>query len=173
MSFLTFCRKPLQLFGTPLKGMPRAKLRDVFKKGGLRATREEDQYWIDMYDPNGVLEGATVFQAGYVMATGRFAFARYTFPDTMDRRAANGLLRMMQVKYGQPTAQEGELHLGRMVVEWNLRGGMVIRLFSDWPVTTSYLVFEDPTARAAMRSEMAQEDLRRDRRRARMHNDVF
>ncbi len=92
--------RPLELFGVTLKGAARDQLRQVFKQNGLRATREENGYWVDTYDAHGVLEGASDFQAGYIVASGKFAFAQYTFASFMDTQLVAKVIKMVATKYG-------------------------------------------------------------------------
>ncbi len=54
-------------------------MRTVLAGTAEKPIREEDQYWIDKYNANGVLEGATDLNFTY-SSNGKFAYAEYKFP---------------------------------------------------------------------------------------------
>lgn len=147
-------QKPLELFGVSLKGATREQLRQAFKQNGLRATREEDRYWVDLYDAQAVLDGASEFTAGYVGASGKFAFAQYTFPGFMDTQLVTKVINMVATKYGRPSSQNGRPELGRVSAKWKIGQGMEIEVSRGWPDTTTYLRFMDSSAHSQMRAEM-------------------
>lgn len=146
--------KPLELFGVVLKGATRDQLRQTFKQNGLRATREENNYWADTYDAQGVLDGASDFQAGYVAATGKFAYARYTFSGFMNTQLVGKVINMVTTKYGRPSSQNGSYGLGEVTAKWNMGQGMQIEVSRGWPDTTTYLSFTDSAAYNQMRAEI-------------------
>lgn len=146
--------KPLELFGVALKGATRDQLRQTFKQNGLRATREENNYWVDTYDAQGVLDGASDFQAGYVAATGKFAYARYTFPGFMNTQLVGKVINMVTIKYGRPSSQSGSYGLGEVTAKWNMGQGMQIEVSRGWPDTTTYLSFTDSAAYNQMLAEI-------------------
>jgi hypothetical protein len=147
--------KRLMLFGVPLKGETRAELRKVFKTHGMVATREDDSYWSDQYDPGSVLDGASHFGAFYVSATGRFAMAEYTFQSSMDTQLVGKIIDMIRSKYGPPTYMKGTIAVGEVLAAWEFPDGTVISVSRDWPDTTAYLDYIDRKARDAMESEIA------------------
>ncbi len=147
-------QKPLELFGVTLKGATRDQLRQVFKQNGLRATREENNYWVDTYDAQGVLEGASEFKAGYVSASGKFAYAEYTFSGFMDTQLVAKVINMVATKYGRPSSQSGNYGLGQVTAKWNMGQGMQIEVSRGWPDTTTYLSFIDSSANSQMRAEI-------------------
>jgi hypothetical protein len=153
--------KRLMLFGVPLKGETRAELRKVFKTHGMVATREDDSYWSDEYDPSSVLDGASHFSAFYVSATGRFAMAEYTFQSSMDTQSISKIIGMVQSKYGPPTLMKGTIAVGEVLVVWEFPDGTAISVSRDWPDTTAYLDYIDRKARDAMEVEIAAEKRRR------------
>lgn len=146
--------RPLELFGITLKGATRDQLRQTFKQNGLRATREENNYWVDTYDPQGVLDGASAFEAGYVGATGKFAYARYTFSGFMNTQLVGKVINMVTTKYGRPSSQNGSYGLGEVTARWNMGQGMQIEVSRGWPDTTTYLSFTDSVAYNQMRAEI-------------------
>lgn len=167
-------KTPLQLFGTTLKRAKRSDLRAVFKKNGLRAIREDDRYWVDIYQvPDGILEGANAFEAGYLLITGTFAYARYTFPGRMDTQLVGKVVRMVQGKYGEPLFKQGRESLGPVKVEWSAWDEMWVQVTRDWPDTTTYLRYEDNMANALMKKEMAEHQARREQERSKQQSDAF
>lgn len=164
---------PLELFGTPLKGAERSRLRAALREGGMRATREEDRYWVDLYDASAVLEGASQFAVGYVFATGRFAYARYTFRGFMDTELVAKVADMVIHKYGQPARREGSAGLGNVKYQWNLPEGMRIEVTRGWPDTTTYLSYIDGKAYAAMTAEQEANQKEADQEKARAQSHAF
>jgi hypothetical protein len=146
--------KSLELFGVTLKGTSRDQLRKAFKQNGLRPTREENGYWVDTYDTQGVLDGASQFQAGYVAATGKFAYAQYTFNGFLDTQLVGKVINMVSTKYGRPSSQRGNYGLGEVSAKWNMGEGMQIEVSRGWPDTTTYLSFTDSSAYNQMRAEI-------------------
>jgi hypothetical protein len=163
----------LELFGVPLKGATRNQLREALKRHGMRATREDDRYWLDFYDATDVLEGASEFCAGYVSATGRFDFAQYEFPAFMDTRMVERVVKMVSTKYGAPPSIKGRYGLGEVLASWNLEGGMEIEVSRGWPDTTTYLTFIDTAADAEMRSEIDAEKAAQERKKAEGQSHAF
>ena len=166
-------KQPLELFGVPLKGATRDQLRNAFKKGGLRPTREDDAYWVDIYSAEAVLDGASEFAAGYVMASGQFAFARYTFPASMDTELVGKVIDMVTAKYGPPSSQEGRYSLGHVEAVWNRSQGMQIKVSRGWPDTTTFLSFVDPAAEAQMQQEQNRNQQQRTREKAKAQDHAF
>lgn len=142
--------KPLELFGVVLKGAGRDTLRQAFKQNGLSATREANNYWVDTYNANGVLDGATAFQAGYVPATGKFAYDQYTFEAFMDTALVGKVITMVSSKYGRPTSQSGNCGLGQVTARWNMGQGRQIEVSRGWPDITTELTFLDTVVNGQM-----------------------
>lgn len=147
-------QKLLELFGVTLKGANRNQLRQALKQNDLRVKREDYAYWVDTYDAQGILEGASDFQAGYVSATGKFAYAQYTFPSFMDTQLVGKVINMVAIKYGRPSSQNGNYGLGEVTAKWNMGQGMLIEVSRGWPDTTTYLKFIDSSANKQMSAEI-------------------
>lgn len=162
-----------ELFGVPLKGAQREALRAAFRNGGLRATREDDGYWADQYMASGVLDGASDFSAGYVDATNEFAYAQYTFKGFMDTELVTKVANMVINKYGQPSKREGNAGLGNVKYQWNLAQGMRLEVRRGWPDTTTYLIYTDPKAYAAMEAEIEAQRQQADQDKARAQSHAF
>lgn len=162
-----------ELFGVPLRGAKRDALRAAFREGGLQATREEDNYWVDLYDASGVLEGASEFSAGYVHATNEFAFARYTFQGFMDLELVSKVATMVINKYGQPAKREGNTGLGGVKYQWNLAQGIRLEVSRGWPDTTTYLTYTDTKTYAAMKAEQDANQKQADQDKARAQSHAF
>lgn len=145
---------PLQLFGTTLKGATRTQLRHVFKSRGMKALREDDRHWDDLYDPRGVLSEATAFGVEYEEATGAFAEAQYTFQSFMDTGQVTRIIALVRSKYGAPSSLHGSADLGEVTARWNLPDGMQIAVHRGWPDTTTYLDYIDVASEAFVKLEM-------------------
>ncbi|HET8871168.1 MAG TPA: hypothetical protein VFM48_12010 [Aquabacterium sp.] len=165
--------KPLELFGVSLKGATRSQLRQAFKQNGLRATREENRYWVDTYDAQGVLDGASDFAAGYVSASDKFAYAQYTFSTFMDTELVTKVINMVATKYGRPSSQSGSYGLGPVTARWNMSQGMQIEVSRGWPDTTTYLRFIDSAAYSQMRAEIDAEEKAQSTQKAKSQSNAF
>jgi hypothetical protein len=166
-------QKPLELFGVTLKGATRDQLRKIFKQNGLRATREENNYWVDIYDAQGVLEGASEFRVGYVLASGKFAYAKYTFPAFMDTQLVANVINMVTAKYGRHSSQNGNYGLGPVTAKWNMGQGMQIEVSRGWPDTTTYLNFIDSSAQSQMLAEIDAEEKSQITQKAKAQSKAF
>lgn len=165
--------KSLDLFGVTLKNAGREELRGVFKRNGLKATREDNRYWVDNYDAKGVLDDASEFSCGYVSATDKFAYAQYTFPAFMDEQLVAKVIQLVSSKYGKPSSQSGNIRLGPVTAKWQLPQGMQIEVSRGWPDTTTYLKFLDPTTFRLMQAEIEKERNAQVNQKARAQNQAF
>ncbi|WP_322995584.1 hypothetical protein [Castellaniella sp.] len=163
----------LELFGTQLKNAKRDQLRQVFKQGGMSAVREDLRYWVDTYNSNGVLEGASQFEAGYVSKTGQFAYARYTFPGFMNAGLVKNVIDLVASKYGQPASKRGRYDLGPVTATWKVAQNMKIEVSRGWPDTTTYLAFIDNAANQAMDAEIDAERKRQKQQKAQAQSKAF
>lgn len=145
---------PIELFGVPLKGADRETLRAAFTGGGMVASREDNRYWVDLYNPNGVIDGATEFRAAYVQYTGKFAYAEYVFKGFMDARPVADVIGMVAAKYGRPSYQSGNYRRGEVSAKWVYGGNMQIEVYRGWPDTTVVLRYSDTAAHHRLRAEI-------------------
>lgn len=166
-------KQSIELFGTPLKEATRSQLRDTFKKGGLQTIRENDSYWTDIYDASNVLDGASELRVWYVMASGKFAGAEYTFPAFMDKELVKKVINMVATKYGPPTSQNGNYALGNVKATWNMGNGMKIEVSRGWPDTTTLLAFIDHSANAQTQQEIALEKKKQEQEKAKAQSHAF
>lgn len=166
-------QKTLELFGVALKNAPRDQLRQAFKQNGLRVTREDNNYWVDTYNAEGVLDGASQFQAGYVAASGKFAFAQYTFSGFMDTQLVGKVINMVSTKYGRPSSQKGNYGLGEVTAKWNMGQDMQVVVSRGWPDTTTYLQFIDASAQRQMNAEIEAEKSAQVRQKAKSQSKAF
>jgi hypothetical protein len=146
--------KQVELFGVSLKSADREQLRQLFKQNGMQPTREDKNYWVDTYNAQGVLEGASEFKAGYVAATDKFAFAEYTFSGFMDTELVGKVINMVSTKYGRPSSKNGSNGLGPVTAKWSVGQGMQIEVSRGWPDTTTFLTFVDSAANKQMKAEI-------------------
>lgn len=165
--------RSLALFGVRLKGAQRAQLRAAFASGGLKPTREDDRFWVDQYDAQGVLDEATSFSAGYVDRTGQFAFASYDFESSLDPEQFVRIAAMVSVKYGRPSSRSGNVTVGPAKATWSRPDGMRIEVDRAWPDTTTHLRFLDVAAHRQMSAEIAAEKKAQERKSAAAHDQAF
>lgn len=169
----TTTRQSVELFGVPLKNAPRSTLRQAFLQAGVRTMRVEDGYWVDLYDPQGILDEATELAVGYVGATSRFAFAKYTFRSFMDTDQVRRIVKLVSTKYGAPSKQSGNYGLGAVRATWNLTDSMQIEVARDWPDTTTTLMYFDPKAYNQMKVEIDAQKEETHKGRSKAQNKAF
>ena len=161
-----------QLFNTELKGATRDQIRSVLKNTDVKAVREDNNYWIDKYNSNGVLQGATDLNFGY-SSNGKFAFAEYKFPAFVDSGKIIEVANLVSSKYGQPSQRSGNPNLGEASYTWNFKSGMSIRAYRGWPDTTTFLQFKDKTNYSKMNTEIEAEDKRQFQQKAEQQRSAF
>lgn len=166
-------KEPLKLFGVTLKAATRDQLRQAFKQSGLRVIREDSRYWADEYDASGILDGASKFTVGYVEATGKFAFAKYTFAGFMNTQLVGKVINMVTMKYGRPSSQSGSYGLGQVTAKWAMGHGMQIEVSRGWPDTTTLLTFRDINAEHQMAAEIKANDKANQRQKAKEQSNAF
>lgn len=148
----------VSFFGMPLKDAERSALRQVINKGGVKATREDNNYWCDQYDAKAALEGAEDLSVCYENKTQRFAAATYNFPVFMDAGKVREVIDMVSRKYGKPSRVSGSYGLGEVTAVWKL-GSVDIEVSRGWPDTTVFLTYLDRARHTRMKSEIkAQEN---------------
>lgn len=161
-----------QLFNVELKGATRENLRSVLSDTAVQAIREDNGYWVDKYNPNGVLQGASELDFGYT-ANGKFAFAEYKFPVFMDSGKILEVANLVASKYGQPGQRSGNTNLGDASFTWNFKNGMSILVYRGWPDTTTYLQFKDKSNYSKMNSEIDAEKKRQFQQKAQQQQSAF
>ena len=161
-----------QLFNTELKGATRAQIRSVLQNTDVKAVREDNNYWIDKYNSNGVLQGATDLNFGY-SSNGKFAFAEYKFPAFVDSGKIIEVANLVSSKYGQPSQRSGNPYLGEASYTWNFKSGMSIRAYRGWPDTTTFLQFKDKTNYSKMDAEIDVENKRQFQQKAQQQGSAF
>lgn len=143
----------LSFFGMPLKDAERSALRQAINKGGVKATREDNNYWCDQYDAKAALEGAEDLSVCYESKTQRFAAATYNFPVFMEPGKVREVIDMVSRKYGKPSRVSGSYGLGEVTAVWKL-SSVDIEVSRGWPDTTVFLTYRDRTRHARMKSEI-------------------
>ena len=161
-----------QLFNIELKGATRDQIRSVLQNTDVKAVREDNNYWIDKYNSNGVLQGATDLNFGY-SSNGKFAFAEYKFPAFVDSGKIIEVANLVSSKYGQPSQRSGNPNLGEASYTWNFKSGMSIRAYRGWPDTTTFLQFKDKTNYSKMNTEIEAEDKRQFQQKAEQQRSAF
>lgn len=168
--------RQLELFGVPLKGATRDKLRQALKQSGMRLIREDD--YVSLYDPQNVLEGATEFMLRYIPSTKvgfpeEFAIAIYKFSTFIDAQLVEKVINMVTMKYGRPSSKKGHYKVGPVQALWNLSQGMRIKVERGWPDTTTYLSYYDQVAFNQMLADDAVMKKEYEQQKAKAQNNAF
>lgn len=144
----------LQVLGIPLATATRDQARASLKQQAVPATREDDRYWVDLYDAHSVLDGAADLQLGYVLKTGRLAYLQYTFPAFMDTAKVKAVASMVTEKYGKPASAKGMVDLGEVEYLWNLGNGVRLTVSRGWPNTSVSMTYRVADAYRQMQAEL-------------------
>lgn len=163
----------VELFGVPLANADRSQVRVALKNNGLQATREDDAYWVDLYDPSGKLDEASELSFGYEHKSAKFAVANYTFESFMDTDQVKRIVGRVSQKYGKPARVNGSWGLGNVSAIWNMPDGIEIEVSRGWPSTTTTLSYRHRARYAAMRGEMQASQQNQERAKASRQNNAF
>jgi len=147
----------IEMYGVRLSTATRDAMRKALMAHKVKPMRQDERYWVDIYDAKELLPGASQFYLGYSAMTQKLAFAEYTFPSFMDSRHAQQILNKVVAKYGPPHETFGQLAMGAFTARWLMTEGMQIQLVREWPETSTFLKFSNPAVDREMRAELAQE----------------
>lgn len=147
----------IQMFGVRLHAATRDEMRHALRAQGMKVVREDDRYWVDIYDAKGLLNGATQFYVGYTAAQKKLAFAEYAFANFMDSSHTEQVVKMVSAKYGPSSENVGQLAMGSYTARWRIGDGMLIQVVREWPETSTYLKFINPLVEAEMKAELEKE----------------
>ena len=143
-----------ELFGMKVRCATREQLRRAVARAGGTALREDDAYWADKYESARLLEESSELLLFYTRG-GEFARAVYTFPSHVDAAQVTRIAEMVASKYGSPKVRKGHPEVGPVEYHWRLSDGVTLRVWRDWPDTTTYLEYVRPDARAVLNREIA------------------
>lgn len=161
-----------QLFNIELKGATRDQMRTSLENNGIKVIREDNNYWVDKYKTNDVLQGSTELNIGYT-SNGHFAYAEYTFPAFVDSGKINEVARLVTSKYGQPSQRTGNTNVGQASFTWSFKNGMNIIVYRGWPDTTTYLNIKDKNNYTKMNAEIMTEEKRQFQQKAKQQQIAF
>lgn len=147
----------IQMFGVRLSVATRDEMRNALRTQGMKVVREDDRYWVDIYDAKGVLNGAAQFLVGYTAAKKQLAFAEYAFANFMDSSHTEQVVKWVSAKYGPSTESAGQLAMGSYTARWRMDDGLLIQVVREWPETSTYLKFINPLVEAEMKAELDKE----------------
>lgn len=94
------------LFGQQLNNTTRTGMRDALRKIGAVARREDDKKICDIYNAANIVPGAQDMAICYG-PSGQLAFVKIDYA-AQDNNRANAILKMVESRFGKPTAGEGE-----------------------------------------------------------------
>ena len=161
----------VELFGAPLKTVTRQVMRQTLAKTNVKVIREDNNYWIDTYNPDSELNGANQFDTGYTDA-GKLAYAQYRFPSHMDKDQVTQIAKMVATKYEDWETIDGNPNLGSVEYRWDI-DGVIIRVFRGWPNTTTFLKYEIPGNLRTMQAEIDAADKIKKEREAQNQTNAF
>lgn len=161
-----------QLFNVELKGATRDQMRSAIKDTNLKIIREDNNYWVDKYNSDGVLQGATELSLGYT-SNGKFAYAEYKFPAFVDTDKIIEVARLVASKYGQPSQRSGNTNLGGASFTWSFKNGTNIVVYRGWPDTTTYLNIKDKANYTKLQTEISAEENRQFQQKAKQQQSAF
>ena len=147
----------IEMYGVRLSNATRDAMRQALHAHGLKPVREDARYWVDVYDAQGLIRGASQFYLGYTATTQKLAFAEYAFTSFMDSRHTQQIVGMVTSKYGPPAETVGQLEMGAFTARWRMAEGMQIQVVREWPETSTYLKFINPSVDLEMKAELDQE----------------
>jgi hypothetical protein len=147
----------IEMYGVRLSSATRDSMREALRMYGVKPTREDARYWVDVYDARGLIRGASQFYLGYAAATQKLAFAEYAFKSFMDSGHTQQIVNRVTAKYGPPSETVGQLAVGAYTARWRLAEGMQIQVVREWPETSTYLKFINPEVDLEMKAELEQE----------------
>lgn len=146
------------MFDVKLKCARRAAMRRALKTTDLVPKREDDGYWYDTYETKGVLPESDELQIGYTSEDGRLAVVRYVFGSLADVQQVARIRDLAARKYGRPHSSRGVVQVGEVSYGWSLADGVQLRVFRNWPATTTYMEYSVPAIERLMESEMKRND---------------
>ena len=161
-----------KLFNSELKGVSRDKMRTALKGTAVKSIREDSNYWVDTYNSNGVLEGATDLNFGYT-SNGQFAYAEYKFPAFVNTAKIIEVANLVASKYGQPSQRSGNTSLGEASFTWNFKNGMAIIVYRGWPDTTTFLQIKDKANFSKMNAEINAQEKKQFQQKAKQQQAAF
>lgn len=94
------------LFGQKLDQSTRTSMREALEKAGATATRVEDGHICDEYDVSKIAPGASMMAICYG-PNDRLGFLKTDYP-AQDRTRADAVIKMVEDRFGAPSAGEGE-----------------------------------------------------------------
>jgi hypothetical protein len=147
----------IEMYGVRLSTATRELMRQALHSQGVKPVRQDERYWVDVYDAKELLAGASQFYLGYSAATQKLAFAEYAFPSFMDSSQTQQILKKLTAKYGAPHETLGQLAMGAYTARWHMAEGIQIQVVREWPETSTYLKFSNPAVDREMKAELAQE----------------
>lgn len=160
------------LFGQNVAKADRTSMRAALKREQVPSRREDDSYWVDLYDAAGLLDEATQLAIGYRASDSRLATLSYTFDSFMDTNQVVRIANLLSQAYGKPDQRSGDPSLGSMSYRWR-RDGLLIEVSRGWPSTTTTLIYINEPINKAMQAEIARERDRQAKERASQQQGRF
>ena len=161
-----------KLFGVFIKCANRDVMMAAIKKAGAGVKSEDKNKWGDYYYTSKVLKGSSQLYMGYTV-NDWFAYAQYTFPSRMDNQQVLKIKNMVASKYGEPDTASGNIGLGKVVYQWQLKDGIKLKVSRGWPDTTTYMRYTYPKNYKAMQDEIERQRIAREKKEAQAQSNAF
>ena len=161
-----------KLFGVFIKCANRDAMMAAIKKAGAGVKSEDKNKWGDYYYTSKVLKGSSQLYMGYTV-NDWFAYAQYTFPSRMDNQQVLKIKNMVASKYGEPDTASGNIGLGKVVYQWQLKDGIKLKVSRGWPDTTTYMRYTYPKNYKAMQDEIERQRIAREKKEAQAQSNAF
>lgn len=140
------------LFEVKLQCADRNQLMTAVKQAGATVKSENKNHWGDSYDSSNILDGSNQLAILYTVDN-YFAKATYTFPSDMDTKQVTRVRDFVSKKYGVPQYTKGKPTLGDVTYKWNLKDEIELKVYREWPNTTTYMSFIHPKNHQMMVTE--------------------
>lgn len=160
------------LFGQEIAKTNREAMRAALKSEQVVVQREDNSYWVDLYDASGLLDEAKKLSISYRDRDGRLATLSYTFDSFMDTQQVVRIANLVSQAYGKPDRRAGNPGLGEVTYTWR-KDGLTIEVSRGWPSTTTTLMYTNEPIYKDMKSEIAREKERQAKERASQQQGRF
>jgi hypothetical protein len=172
LSLITAPAWSVTLFGQDIAKVDRTTMRAALKSEQVGVKREDNGYWVDLYNAAGLLDEAKQLAIGYRDSDSRLATLTYTFDSFMDTQQVARIANLVSQAYGKPDSRSGDPSLGGVSYRWH-RDGLSIEVSRGWPSTTTTLMYTNEPIYKAMKAEIAREKERQAKERASQQQGRF
>jgi TPR repeat protein len=131
------------LFSKQMRCADRKSLRREIKKQSIKVITEDNTLWSDTYFTGAKVKGTSELNISYT-ADDQFAQATYTFVGRNNPELIVNVKQQFIKDYGQPTTTQGDSATGPASFEWQLPDQISLKVYREWPDTTTYVKYTYP-----------------------------